>query len=107
MSRDSLWGRSEYVRERYLDDRAMGIAQSAYDRREDVRDIPLAPWCPCPNCRKPVDEEERLLVIPGFEPAACNLGCASCIEEDAHIAQPAPPHIEDRIRRNHAQEYFQ
>ncbi len=97
------WDRGDSLR----DDRAMGIAQSAYDRRDDVRDLPIAPWVPCPNCKARVDEESRLLVIPGFEPAPCNLGCAECIEEDAHLAQPAPAHIEDRIRRSHAEEYYQ
>ena len=99
--------RGDYLRDRAIDDRGMGLCQSAYDRRDDVRDIPLAPWCPCPNCKAPVDEEDRLLVIPGFEPAPFNLGCQKCIEEDAHLAEPAPPAIEDRIRRNHAETYFQ
>lgn len=103
--------RGDYLRDRAIDDAAMGLhrldaCQAAWDRC-DVRDLPGAPWCPCPNCRAPVDEEERLLVIPGFEPAPCNLGCRACIEEDAHLAVPAPPVMEARIRRSHAEEYYQ
>lgn len=104
--------RGDYLRDRAIDDAAMGLhrfsaCQSAYDRRDDVRDMPMAPWCPCPNCRQPVDEEQRLLVIPGFVAAPCNLGCPKCIEEDAHLAAPAPADIEERVRRKHAVEYYQ
>jgi hypothetical protein len=105
------WDRGDYLRDLDRDDRAMGLrldaCQSRHDHRDDVRDIPLAPWCPCPNCKAPVDEEERLLVIPGFVPAPGNLGCLRCIEEDAHLAEPAPADVEERVRRRHAVEYFQ
>jgi hypothetical protein len=87
----------------------LSSAESAWRLRWESPDepLPFAPWCPCPNCRAPVDEEDRFLVFPGFEPNEVNLGCAACIEEDAHLAEPAPTHLEDRIRRRHSQDYFQ